>query len=348
MLDARSPHAEETERNSLEIIPQLTFLFFGNHHILEVRRRFDVPAPFTGISIMGIPARTCSLKDQQQLVMRLDESSNELFIDYLTPVREDTIPDHNGDRHLRSLPQQEQSPQNFAGVVRLCPCSQNLHNPLYCLAEHDTCGLSKANVVTCWKTGGNREIGNFFPFTFFWIPIVILIMGITYRGRLAQFFIRRVICRESAEQQLDRLIRCYPDRVDKLIQNYERRMARVRRTRVAADEEPRDPPESVADSLSPEASSKGVRGKCHLVLKTKTLSARTTSVEEEEEQTCAICLGELQEGARIGSLTCNHEFHVDCLKVWLKQKNHCPLCKGKVAELRTAGIESSSSAHDEP
>jgi Ring finger domain len=316
----------------------------------EVQRRLDDPAPLgVRLSIMAIPARVCSLKDQPPLVMRLDESSKELYIDYLTPVREITSPSNGGERHLRNLPHQDESLQPFAGVVRLCPCSQDVHNPLYCLVEHDVCGMSKANVLTCWKTSGNRLIGSYFPFTFFWIPIVILIMGITYRGRLAQFYIRRVVCRESAEQQLDILIRDRPDRVDKLIRNYERRMARVRRTRVAAVEESRDPSASVADDLSQEASSKGLRGKSHLVLKTKMLSARTTlEEEEEEEQTCTICLGELHEGMRIGSLTCHHEFHVDCLKVWLKRKNHCPLCKGKVAELRVTASETTSSVDAEP
>lgn len=42
---------------------------------------------------------------------------------------------------------------------------------------------------------------------------------------------------------------------------------------------------------------------------------------------CMICLGDFEEGERVGDLPCCHAFHVDpCLKQWLERKNHCPLC----------------------
>ena len=45
-----------------------------------------------------------------------------------------------------------------------------------------------------------------------------------------------------------------------------------------------------------------------------------------DDPTCSICLCKVHHGDRIGALTCDHTFHVDCLKVWLKRKNVCPLC----------------------
>jgi len=42
--------------------------------------------------------------------------------------------------------------------------------------------------------------------------------------------------------------------------------------------------------------------------------------------TCAICFMPFEEGDRIADLACKHEFHVDCLKVWVQRKNSCPLC----------------------
>ena len=47
----------------------------------------------------------------------------------------------------------------------------------------------------------------------------------------------------------------------------------------------------------------------------------------ELEIVCAICLGPIQVGDRVGVLECRHDFHVDCLKIWLQRKNQCPLCQ---------------------
>jgi len=46
----------------------------------------------------------------------------------------------------------------------------------------------------------------------------------------------------------------------------------------------------------------------------------------EKEIVCSICMGTLEEGDRIGALPCEHYFHVECLKEWLKRRNVCPLC----------------------
>lgn len=42
---------------------------------------------------------------------------------------------------------------------------------------------------------------------------------------------------------------------------------------------------------------------------------------------CTICLEPLCDGDRIGMLKCDHCFHVNCLKVWIRRKNSCPLCQ---------------------
>ena len=33
------------------------------------------------------------------------------------------------------------------------------------------------------------------------------------------------------------------------------------------------------------------------------------------------------EGEDMGALECGHDFHSQCIKEWLKQKNICPICK---------------------
>lgn len=45
------------------------------------------------------------------------------------------------------------------------------------------------------------------------------------------------------------------------------------------------------------------------------------------EVSCSICFAELEDGNKIGDLSCRHEFHVDCLKTWLVRRNTCPLCQ---------------------
>merc|ERR1711862_738174 len=62
--------------------------------------------------------------------------------------------------------------------------------------------------------------------------------------------------------------------------------------------------------------------------------------EMDEEILCPICMCEINDGDRISALTCNHAFHVDCLKIWLKRSNVCPLCMcPNVAETRIIEID---------
>jgi len=41
---------------------------------------------------------------------------------------------------------------------------------------------------------------------------------------------------------------------------------------------------------------------------------------DEGEQSCSICILELEDGERIADLDCNHYFHADCLSEWIKKK----------------------------
>lgn len=45
-----------------------------------------------------------------------------------------------------------------------------------------------------------------------------------------------------------------------------------------------------------------------------------------DDPCCMICFAPLIANDKIGDLECNHEFHSECLKVWLKKNNSCPLC----------------------
>ncbi|KAF5448165.1 hypothetical protein F2P56_028722 [Juglans regia] len=42
---------------------------------------------------------------------------------------------------------------------------------------------------------------------------------------------------------------------------------------------------------------------------------------------CCICQEEYADGDDLGTLDCGHDFHTNCIKQWLMQKNLCPICK---------------------
>ncbi|KAL8048753.1 hypothetical protein ABFX02_07G087500 [Erythranthe guttata] len=70
------------------------------------------------------------------------------------------------------------------------------------------------------------------------------------------------------------------------------------------------------------------------------------SCRKGEDEICAICLDDMntscekekEETTTIGSLGCGHEYHVCCIKRWLRTKNSCPLCKA-VASRRIENID---------
>ena len=63
-----------------------------------------------------------------------------------------------------------------------------------------------------------------------------------------------------------------------------------------------------------------------------------------EDVQCAICLCEVNIGDRIGDIPCGHIYCVECLKDWLKRKNHCPLCQRRgLATPQRSSVSVSSS-----
>ncbi|KDO59730.1 hypothetical protein CISIN_1g0024832mg, partial [Citrus sinensis] len=57
----------------------------------------------------------------------------------------------------------------------------------------------------------------------------------------------------------------------------------------------------------------------------KYVSTETESPTDLEP--CCICQEEYTDGDDLGVLDCGHNFHTDCIKLWLMQKNLCPICK---------------------
>ena len=49
-------------------------------------------------------------------------------------------------------------------------------------------------------------------------------------------------------------------------------------------------------------------------------------VSEPREKTCCICLNEYGDD-NVVRLSCNHEFHKDCVFAWLEKHTSCPECR---------------------
>ncbi|KAK4770517.1 hypothetical protein SAY87_031049 [Trapa incisa] len=46
-----------------------------------------------------------------------------------------------------------------------------------------------------------------------------------------------------------------------------------------------------------------------------------------QTEPCCICQEDYNDGENLGILECGHDFHKDCIKQWLMNKNLCPICK---------------------
>lgn len=91
-----------------------------------------------------------------------------------------------------------------------------------------------------------------------------------------------------------------------------------------------------------------------LVLRTKTFRQEDEDRGSDgtdnaaEDRQCAICYFPLEDGDKIGHLSCNHDFHASCLKSWLQRRNTCPLCQTQdIAEVRYDPVDRVDSNHSD-
>lgn len=65
--------------------------------------------------------------------------------------------------------------------------------------------------------------------------------------------------------------------------------------------------------------------------------------DDDDEVLCTICMVDIEDGDRVGALPCDHLFHAECLKEWIRRRNVCPLCQDPIAEERSNPSENSPS-----
>ena len=53
---------------------------------------------------------------------------------------------------------------------------------------------------------------------------------------------------------------------------------------------------------------------------------RTLEEAPDDEARCCICCCEFVAGDRLMTLHCTHEYHLECIGTWLRNKSTCPLC----------------------
>ncbi|CAK7329897.1 unnamed protein product [Dovyalis caffra] len=74
----------------------------------------------------------------------------------------------------------------------------------------------------------------------------------------------------------------------------------------------------VSTGLSEETILKLMKQKKHVPISTESPA---------DLEPCCICQEEYVDGDDMGIIDCGHDFHINCVKQWLMQKNLCPVCK---------------------
>ena len=54
-------------------------------------------------------------------------------------------------------------------------------------------------------------------------------------------------------------------------------------------------------------------------------------VPGKSKENCPICFEEFRDQELIGSLTCLHKFHAECLNTWLGIESTCPICRSRTS-----------------
>ncbi|XP_011000715.1 PREDICTED: E3 ubiquitin-protein ligase MBR2 [Populus euphratica] len=73
--------------------------------------------------------------------------------------------------------------------------------------------------------------------------------------------------------------------------------------------------------------STGLSGETILKLMKQQKHVPVSTESPADLEPCCICQEEYMDGDDMGIIDCGHDFHANCIKQWLMQKNLCPICK---------------------
>ncbi|KAF8085813.1 hypothetical protein N665_0646s0015 [Sinapis alba] len=85
---------------------------------------------------------------------------------------------------------------------------------------------------------------------------------------------------------------------------------------------------TVSTALSEEALSRSLQKSIYQ----ETDESGSNSLNEDDDIKCSICQEEYFDGDEVGTMPCEHMYHVSCVQQWLRMKNWCPICKTSAEE----------------
>ncbi|KAL7001881.1 hypothetical protein U1Q18_003027 [Sarracenia purpurea var. burkii] len=91
---------------------------------------------------------------------------------------------------------------------------------------------------------------------------------------------------------------------------------------------------TVSTAVSEDALSKCLKRSIHQPVPPKQQTVGCS--RDEDDIKCSICQEEYLVGDEVGSLKCDHRYHVACIHQWLQLKNWCPICKSSAAPSRSS------------
>jgi len=225
--------------------------------------------------------------------------------------------------------------------ARKCWCANNERQiyptqEYYCMEPYTHCAIPAwwlNNDLTpgCVnRTRGERFARGVWPVVLVWFAAIFTCVCCTKPGRQVYDYILGMIIPGWNEWIVDRIQRRDPGRANRLIREHWRiRRLRAERRYVEHIAEHRAAPVTPEDFDEDETFAP-----IHeLVLKTRIFKAEEEGdvgdddSEFGDDNTCTICFVPIVDGDRVGELACDHVFHVECLKEWLKRRNICPLCQ---------------------
>lgn len=245
--------------------------------------------------------------------------------------------------HRRIQKQQQDIDNNITEnvfYVRQCVCPTRPWDQeirAYCPVDKTTCGISRLSneTIACFNQSSRTSlIRNAWPVIVLWYGGLVIFLLFTAQGRNARHYVVSKCCNSNLNDYLIenywyieggfwRRRRRRRTAIPTILQNNRQRADTRRQER--EQEVPPLPPNTLHHLMQAEEQHHAPN---ELALKTKRYVAPATSADvDEDDLACTICFSPLEDGDRVGALPCHHEFHVECLKLWLRRRNTCPLCQ---------------------